>query len=228
MLRGLFFTLLLTASPIMANEASTMTPATVMDVAPTTLELKPGVAGLFYVTNHGAVPVTVQIEAADWKQKQGRDLLTPSQDFFASPPFATLAPGARQTVRVMARPSDGAREHAYRLLVSELPDEAGGDGVHVLLQFSVPVFVRAAPPSRPQLSWSAQDGVLRVTNSGAQAVKLNGVTLDGAVRDTGLVYLLPGASRSLGAAGPQASQVRAHDGLSGAELAGDVAHDTAP
>ncbi|HEY0267563.1 MAG TPA: fimbria/pilus periplasmic chaperone [Rhizomicrobium sp.] len=221
MIRGAFIALLLTASPIMANDTSTTMPSTMMDVAPTTLELKPGVPGLFYVTNHGDRPVTVQIEAADWTQAQGRDLLAPSGAFFASPPFATLAPGARQTVRVMARPSGGG-EHVYRLLVSELPDATEGAGVHVLLQFSVPVFVRAAPPPAPQLTWSSRGGVLSATNSGGRTVKLTSLTLDGAVRDTGLVYLLPGATRSFGAVG-RAGQVRVHDGLSGAELAADVA-----
>ncbi len=216
--RGHLLALLLAASPVMVSEAST----TAMDVAPTTLELKPGAAGLFYVTNHGANPVTVQIEAADWTQDQGRDVLTPSSEFFASPPFAKLAPGARQTVRVMARPSGGG-EHAYRLLVSELPDDTGGDGVHVMLQFSVPVFVRVTPPAPPSLSWSARGGVLSATNSGGETVKLNGVSLDGRTRETGLVYLLPGAMHAFGAAPPAPAHVSARDARSGRDLAADVA-----
>jgi fimbrial chaperone protein len=210
-----FFALLFSALPVMANA-----PSTILDVAPTTLELKPGAAGLFFITNHGAHDVTVQIEAADWRQENGRDITAPSQDLLASPPLAHIAAGARQSVRVMARPS-GTGEQAYRLLVSELPDpEAGGDGVHVLLQFSVPVFVRHDPHAAPHLSWSAREGRLIAANTGAQTIKLDGVTIDGALRP-GLIYLLPGASRDIGPAGQ--GHVRVHDERSGTDLAADIA-----
>ena len=91
MRRGLF-ALFLLAAPNMVNAAST-TPGTIMDVAPTTLDLTPGAAGLFFVTNHGARAVTVQIEAMDWHQDQNRDLLSPSARFFASPPWCASKPG---------------------------------------------------------------------------------------------------------------------------------------
>jgi fimbrial chaperone protein len=215
-----FFALFFAALPVMANDASTIPPSTILDVAPTTLDLKSGAAGLFFITNHGARDVTVQIEAADWRQENGRDATTPSQDLLASPPLAHIAPGARQSVRVMARPA-GDSEHAYRLLVSELPDaEAGGDGVHVLLQFSVPVFVRHDPRAVPQLSWSLRQGRLIAANAGAQTVKLDSVTVDGAQRP-GLIYLLPGASRDLGPAGQ--GHVRVHDERSGTDIAADIA-----
>jgi fimbrial chaperone protein len=214
------FALLFSALPVMANEPSTISPSTILDVAPTTLDLKPGAAGLFFITNHGERPVTVQIEAADWRQENGRDVTMPSQDLLASPPLAHIAPGARQSVRVMARPP-GDGEHAYRLLVSELPDaDAGGDGVHVLLQFSVPVFVRHDPHAAPQLSWSAARGRLIAANTGAQTVKLDSVTVDGALRP-GLVYLLPGAVRDIGPAGQ--GHVRVHDERSGTDIAADIA-----
>ncbi len=210
-----FFALLFSALPVMANE-----PSTILDVAPTTLDLKPGAAGLFFIANHSARPVTVQIEAADWRQEDGRDVTAPSQELLASPPLAHIAPGARQSVRVMARPP-GDGERAYRLLVSELPDvDAGGEGVHVLLQFSVPVFVRHDPRAVPQLSWSAARGRLIAANTGAQTIKLDSVTIDETPKP-GLVYLLPGTSRDLGPAGQ--GHVRVHDERSGTEIAADIA-----
>jgi fimbrial chaperone protein len=210
-----FLALLFSALPVMANE-----PSTILDVAPTTLDLKPGAAGLFFITNHGARAVTVQIEAADWRQENGRDVTTPSQELLASPPLAHIAPGARQSVRVMARTA-GDGEQAYRLLISELPDpDAGEEGVHVLLQFSVPVFVRHDPHAVPQLSWSARQGRLIAANTGAQTVKLDSVAIDGAARP-GLVYLLPGAVRDIGPAGQ--GHVRVHDERSGTDIAADIA-----
>ncbi|HEY0300663.1 MAG TPA: hypothetical protein VGC36_04995, partial [Rhizomicrobium sp.] len=77
-------------------------PAVSMDVAPTTLQLEPGRPGLFYVANHGAAPVDVRIDGFDWSQPGGVDRLTPSNDLMVSPPAATIAPGARQLVRVLA------------------------------------------------------------------------------------------------------------------------------
>ncbi len=196
-------------------------PVTTMDVAPTTLELKPNVPGLFFVANHGARAVTVQIEAMDWRQEQGRDVLAPSREFLTSPPMARIAPGVRQSVRVMARPGAGG-EHAYRLLVSELPDVGdAATGVRVLLQFSVPVFVGHDPGVAPQLAWRLQGGGLSATNRGPQTVKLEGLQVGGTPWRDSLVYLLPGVSRDFGAAaGPV--RVRAHDGRSGSDLAADV------
>ena len=113
-----------------------------MDVAPTTIDLQPRESGLFFVTNHGKTPVHVQVEGMDWSQIDGADKLTPSDALFVSPPVTEIAPGARQTIRLMASPKPGASEAAYRLLVTQLPEGAGDAGsVKVLLQFSVPVFV---------------------------------------------------------------------------------------
>jgi fimbrial chaperone protein len=220
--RGLF-ALFLLAAPNMVNAAST-TPGTIMDVAPTTLDLAPGAAGLLFVTNHGARAVTVQIEAMDWHQDQNRDVLSPSTNFFASPPMVRIEAGARQTVRVMAPKSSSAGENAYRLLVSELPDpNQDSDGVHVLLQFSVPVFVRHDPHLAPQIAWTAQNGRLLAVNQGVQAVKLAGLTLDGAASpQNALVYLLPGAAHDFGAIA-QSVQIQARDGRSGAGIAAHVA-----
>jgi fimbrial chaperone protein len=209
-------------------------PATAMDVAPTLLQLKPGVAGLFYVTNHGAQPVTVEIEPMDWRQNPDqdpshpRDLLSPSADLFTSPPQVTIAPGARQSVRLLATPSaPGA--HAYRLLVSELPDPKADSGhVKVLLQFSVPVFVTAADPARsaPALAWSAQHGesgtLLQVTNQGGMPVKLAAAALGGALIGEGPLYVLPGARRSFLVSHPASLHVTAHDVLSGRDIDADA------
>ena len=212
------FCLLLLLAAFLSG-AALAAPATTLDVAPTTLMLKPGAAGLFYVTNHGARPVTVQIEAMDWHQAGGRDLLAPSDHLLASPPMATIAPGGRQSVRVLARTPD---IHAFRLLVSQLPGPADdGDGVHVLLQFSVPVFVGRDEKAAPDVVWVLQGGELVAANTGAQAVKLEGLTVNGVLRG-GLFYLLPGAARALGPAHVGA-KVTAHESLSGRDLAATVA-----
>ena len=60
-------------SLLLAAPALGAPPSVSMDVAPSTLELKPGAAELFYVTNHGDEPVTVELEGFDWSQSDNRD-----------------------------------------------------------------------------------------------------------------------------------------------------------
>jgi fimbrial chaperone protein len=209
----------LATMPAAAMPAATM-PATTMDVAPTTLDLKAGVPGLFYVTNHGERSVTVQIQAMDWRQREGRDMLSPSRTLLVSPPMVRIAPGARQSVRVMAKGVAG-HARAFRLLVSQLPDvRHADDGVQVLLQFSVPVFVDHNSKMPPKLRWTVVDGRLRVINIGGQAVKLEGLAVNGIARD-GLFYLLPDATRDLGAV-TSPVHVSVRDGRTGRDLAADV------
>jgi fimbrial chaperone protein len=214
--RDILLALSLSVLPALADA-----PSTAMDIAPTLVRLAPGKAGLFYVTNHGAAPLTVEMRAMDWRQDAGRDLLSPSSVFFTSPPVVTIAPGARQSVRLLAQ-----KPGAYRLLVSELPDPAADPGqVKVLLQFSVPVF--AGDLGTPLVSFSAsRDGaglVLHAVNSGPAPVKLSGPTFGGIVLDRGPVYLLPGACRDFSVTGAASLHLTAHDVLSGRDFDADVA-----
>ncbi|HEY4275601.1 MAG TPA: fimbria/pilus periplasmic chaperone [Rhizomicrobium sp.] len=195
------------------------------DVAPTSLDLKPGEAGLFFITNHGKRPVTIQIEALDWTQIDGADKLTASKTLFTSPPLAKLEPGARQSIRVLAQMVQSEGEQAYRLRVSELPDPAAkGIGVQVLMQFLVPVFVnhREAPPA---LAWSTfpegSGKVVVARNMGDQAVKLDTLAFNGTAVPGGLIYILPGASRCF-AAGAGPLHVRGEDARSGKPVAIDL------
>jgi fimbrial chaperone protein len=209
-----------------ALPAAAESPSTSMDIAPTLVRLEPGKAGLFYVTNHGAVPLTVEIRAMDWAQDEGRDVLSPSDAFFTSPPVITIPPGVRQSVRLLAE-----KPGTYRLLVSELPDPTADSGrVKVLLQFSVPVF--ATPDDgkgfgTPLLSFSARrDGgalMLSAVNHGLAPVKLAGPTLGGVMLDHGPVYLLPGARRDFSVTGAASLHLTAHDVLSGRDFDADVA-----
>lgn len=220
-MRALFlFAALATAIPGFAQAGGA-----VFDVAPTTLELKAGEAGLFYVSNRGDKPVTIQIEALDWRQVDGADQLSASQTLFTSPPLAHIAPGARQSIRVLARPGSDAGERTYRLRVSELPSgQQSGNGVEVLMQFLVPVFVNHQNAA-PQLAWAARDEggkrTLTARNLGSQAVKLDDLALNGAAFPGGLVYILPGASHVFPAAsGP--AHISGHDARSGRPIAADL------
>jgi fimbrial chaperone protein len=219
----------------MAMAAPAMAQQAMMDVAPTTIDLASRESGLFYVTNHGKTPVHVQVEGMDWSQIDGADKLTPSDALFVSPPVTEIAPGARQTIRLMASPKPGASEAAYRLLVTQLPEGAGDAGsVKVLLQFSVPVFVGLHSKQAPQLSWEAsRDGAdmnLTVRNDGGNTAKCVNVALTSNGKavsfDPGAVfYVLPHGMRRFRIASVEAGtplHLAGRDQRSGRDFSADI------
>lgn len=196
---------------------STMFPAcaaSTFEIAPTTLNLCPGEAGLLYISNNGTAPMAMQIQPMDWTQNANADVLAPSETLFASPPLLRIAPGQRQVVRVLSDPQTAAHETDYRLLVSELPQGIGAAStVNVLLQFNIPVFV-AAKPEKPVAAWSAvvRGGQvhLALQNDGTVALKLGDISVekgDGAPAPISakLIYLLPGTRREWSVADDGAS-----------------------
>ena len=210
------FALFLAATPALAES---------MDVAPTTLDLTAGQPGLFYITNHGQNDLTVQVQPMDWSQDTKGDTTAPSQKLLVSPQFATIPAGKRQSVRVLAR-DGGVGEIPHRLLVSQLPDPNNPvNGVRVLLQFSVPVFVGHSD-ARPALSWSVvtKDGkpALEAHNSGTQTVKLTRLAINGVPQPgSGLYYVLPGSSRTFEGAATSGT-VTAHDDRSGSDVKAEI------
>ena len=214
--RGLLAILLLLALPARANAPVPDPTTTAMDVAPTLIRLEPGKPGLFYVRNGGSQPLMVEIRPMDWAQRDGRDQLTPSNTLFTSPPIVTIAPGARQSVRLLTR-----RTGVWRLLVSELPDPNTDAGrVKVMLQFSVPVF--AGDMGTPRLSWRATpdgDAVrLQVANAGTAPVRLRGAQLGGVALAEGPLYLLAGSARAFTVRGAASLRVTGEEMLSGRAL----------
>lgn len=204
------------------------------EIAPTTLNLSPGEAGLFYVSNNSADSATIQIQPMDWTQDANADVLSPSEELLASPPLLRIPPGQRQIVRVLAAPRDRAHESSYRLLVSELPNAARtASAVNVLLQFNIPVFA-AAKWEKPEAAWSAvaRNGQLQLVlqNTGPVVVKLSGISVSRSRGDHsslpgGLTYVLPGGRHDwrLPDDGTTSLQIAARDERSGVSLDADIA-----
>ena len=180
-----------------------------ISVSPTTIELpaEGGTAAL-YVVNHGSQAVMTQVECFDWRQVDGKDRLEPSQDLQVSPPIARVVPGGRQTIRLQVGPSTDSAERTFRLLVSELPDSQAVTprSIHVLLQFSVPVFAGNTNSAPSSLVWVAILNGDRLSisarNEGITRAKLTNLhltTLDGdqhVLVPEGLRYILGGATQS--------------------------------
>jgi fimbrial chaperone protein len=146
------------------------------------------------------------------------------------------ARGERQIVRILAEPAAVHGETAYRVRVSELPDPSvKANGVQVLVQFSIPVFVRGSGDN-VAVAWNvaARGGALEVTaqNNGDRALKLAGLTFSSpgdapiAIAPSRVAYIRPGASHVWSIAAPPALPVRAHiaatEERSGKPLAADV------
>jgi len=178
-----------------------------LQVSPINLHLGANNTGILNAVNRGDKPIAAQVEAFDWQQNNGKDVLTPSTTLQISPPIIHLGPGKKQIVRVRvtAKPT-GPQERAYRLVVSELPnpvDQAKGR-VRVLLQFRLPVFVGGAQTTPRLLAWTATTSgnnlVLRVNNHGDRHVKLAGLHVvapdgrDTTIEPASFYYVLPGAT----------------------------------
>ena len=87
------------------------------------MELGPGdPAGVVTLQNNAAEPVMVQVQTFAWPRTVASDDLEPTRELLAVPPVAELAGNGKQIIRVALRAAlTGSREHAYRLLITEVP-----------------------------------------------------------------------------------------------------------
>ncbi len=142
-----------------------------IEVAPTNILMAPGrTAATLKVTNHDDHRISFQIRGFSWRQKgSDDDILDPTDELVASPPIATIQPGASQVVRLVLREAPRDAEHTYRILFDQLPSPSEAGVVHVLIRLSIPVF--AEPQSRvaPGVHWritsiSGQSWLVAVNN----------------------------------------------------------------
>ena len=116
-----------------------------MSVLPVNIFFAPGQrATSLTVTNQGKSETAIQIRVYAWDQKEGEDRLTASGKVVASPPLATMAPGATQVVRLVLRQFPQEREATYRILLDQIPPPAEPGVVHIVLRMSIPIFVQPA------------------------------------------------------------------------------------
>jgi fimbrial chaperone protein len=170
------------------------------------------------ISNEGTESVVIQADLFAWKQKPtGEDDLTPTDGIVLSPPIVTIAPKARQVLRLarVAPPAPG-EEQTYRMILREVPEAKPSDGtvkVQVALAFSIPIFV-TPPEAKRQLACTtrrtARDSVQAVCeNAGRAYVQARAFSLIGADtqklvgRDSG-GYILPGIQRSFDLKSPTA------------------------
>lgn len=183
-----------------------------LQISPVSISLRANqAAGGINLQNLGERPVYGQVRVFAWDQRNGEDVLTPTDELVASPPIIEVGAKGSQTIRLVrkggAAAGAAAGERTYRLLIDEIPrEDEQASGVAIRLQYSVPVFVAPADEAAaPNLAWSVlrKDNawVLRVRNSGALHAQVGAASLvDGAGKETeiskGLLgYALAGRER---------------------------------
>ncbi|NBW07402.1 MAG: molecular chaperone [Caulobacteraceae bacterium] len=204
---GLIPMLLARALLVVALLATTPALADSLEIGPTRLQMVgPERTTTLTIRNANDTPANIQIRALDWSQSDGTDQYSPSTLLLASPPQVSLAPGESQVIRVVIETLPAAdREHAFRLMIDQIPSEQspGGAGVRTAVRALVPVFVTATVADRPSLQWRAvRNGTtvtLTVVNAGPAHDRIVGaaVTADGApIGDPIEGYVLADAQRS--------------------------------
>ncbi len=180
-------------------------------ISPLRVELSSGSqTGALTIRNQDAAPVVVQAEAVLWQQSDGLDQLTPTRDVLVSPAVFTVPGNGSQLVRVALRvPADAQRELSYRVILTEVPQQAsaGFTGLNVALRLSLPVFVAPVATAQPQLQWSATrnaDGTIALTarnggNAHDRILSFSAAPSTGsatAASQDVAAYLLPGQART--------------------------------
>lgn len=129
-----------------------------LSVAPTRVDLAAGdTTAVVTLLNNAAEPVMVQVQTFAWQHSPASADLEPTRELLAVPPVFELAGNGRQIIRVAVRGAvAGGREHAYRLLITEVPrGGAAGTGVRFALRLSLPVFV-TPEGAEPKAVWSVR------------------------------------------------------------------------
>lgn len=152
----LFFTLLMFA----ANSAFAASSVLIWPLTQTIPADEKG--SVLWLENRGAAPVTLQIRIVSWQQQQFQERYGAQQNVVASPPFATVAPGDRQMIRVIAlKPAPSGQELAYRVIVDEVPSANSADagsGIKFQMRYLLPLFVAGQGVLLPNAERGPEEG----------------------------------------------------------------------
>lgn len=165
--------------------------------------------GVVTLRNDGDEAVTVQVSSCAWTQPGGEDHYEASSDLIATPPVFSIAPHARQIVRVALRDYEAmTREGDYRLFFQEVPQphSASFTGLRIYLRIGVPLFVVPSSAAKSSLAWRARASgphelEILATNSGAEHIEVTGFDVEAGahappVHVATARYLLPGSTVS--------------------------------
>lgn len=109
-------------------------------------------ATALWLENPSDMPITLQVQSYAWDQANGEDVFAPQKEVIATPPVVTLAPKAKQLIRITRLgPPPTQAERPFRLIVDEIPVERSADannqvitGVQFRMRYSLSLFTYGA------------------------------------------------------------------------------------
>lgn len=176
-------------------------------------------AAALWLENNDHHNVLLQIRVFRWTQDSAGDQYADQTNIVASPPMASVAPGARQLIRLIRGGTMSSDvEAAYRIIIDEIPTQESqqaavksGPQIAIQIRYSVPFFVYGAHTpagagaptmvsdikERPTLHWHIEtrngQRFLAVTNTSQIHAQLSQVSLGERTVSAGMLgYVLPG------------------------------------
>lgn len=138
--------------------ASTPAAAQNLSVSPVIVNMNRGQrAAVLTIQNDSDHETTFQVRGFAWSQPGGVDQIDPTDQLVVSPPLGSIAPGARQVVRLVLRRPAQKGEETYRILLDQVPPKPQPGSIAVALRFSIPIFAESGRPAAPHVRWSVED-----------------------------------------------------------------------
>lgn len=157
-----------------------------------------------WLENRGADPVSLQVRVMAWKQENFSERYADQTAVVASPPFATVAPGQRQLIRLIRNtPVAPKTEKAFRIIIDEIPSPLNASaqgqakavvGLQLQMRYLLPLFLDGeglwtnertdikrdpASATKPVLKWSVDNEggkmLLKIRNNGTVHARLSNV-----------------------------------------------------
>ncbi|MEM7044571.1 MAG: fimbria/pilus periplasmic chaperone [Pseudomonadota bacterium] len=101
-----------------------------------------GKSQVIRVKNPDPTPALVQVQAVEWVKAEDLDQAARAEEILAVPPIFEMKPESEQVIRLAHRdPGSASIEKAYRLLITEVPEEVEPGGVAFAVRLNMPLFV---------------------------------------------------------------------------------------
>ena len=164
-------------------------PLFAVTISPTVIDInsKQKIVTLTFVNDTGR-EINIQSSALLWKQVNGKDTYSPTNDLIVVPAIVTIAGGKSQNFRVTKRVLDGADvEQSYRLYLEDItPDfvdpKNANQGVFFKFNQNLPVYYytgKANPKNSLKVSFCSAESkqtCVRVDNSESVRAILNNIS----------------------------------------------------
>ena len=94
------------------------------------------------IKNPDPTPALVQVQAVEWVRAEDLEQAKRAEEILAVPPIFEMAPNSEQIIRLAHRDGGNpAVEKAYRLLITEVPEEVEAGGIAFAVRLNMPLFV---------------------------------------------------------------------------------------